>query len=129
MHLKNKVIVVTGAGSGIGREVVLQLLSHGSVVAAIDFNEEKLDETLRLADHPNISAHVADVSNAPEVLSISNDVLEVHGIVDGLVNNAGIMQPFYSVEDLGVVNVSVNLLGTLPEPVVRGAMESGSGIV
>ena len=117
MHLKNKVIVVTGAGSGIGREVALQLLSHGSVVAAIDFNEETLDETLRLADHPNISCHVADVSNAQEVLSICNDVLEVHGVVDGLVNNAGIMQPFYSVEGLGVDDLqrifNVNFWGVM----------------
>ena len=49
MKVQNKVIVVTGAGSGMGREIVLNLLSKGASVAALDMNEKTLQETANLA--------------------------------------------------------------------------------
>ena len=49
MKLAGKVIVVTGAGSGMGRELVLELLRRGARVAAVDLNEQTLAETAALA--------------------------------------------------------------------------------
>ena len=46
MKIKDKTIVVTGAGGGIGRELVLQLLGRGANVVAIDVNQVALDENL-----------------------------------------------------------------------------------
>ena len=63
MKVENKVMVVTGAGSGIGRELVLLLLSKGARVAGVDLNPKSLDETADLA-----SAYTADL---PGSLSMS----------------------------------------------------------
>ena len=49
MKVQSKVIVVTGGGSGIGRELVLNLLSKGARIAAVDISESGLQETLELA--------------------------------------------------------------------------------
>ncbi|MFM8368481.1 MAG: SDR family NAD(P)-dependent oxidoreductase, partial [Chloroflexota bacterium] len=49
MKVHNKVIVVTGGGNGMGRELVLNLLSKGAFVAAVDINEKALEETAQLA--------------------------------------------------------------------------------
>ena len=59
MRVKQKTIVVTGAASGIGRELSLALLKKGARVAALDINEEGLQETLSLSNDngENMSLH------------------------------------------------------------------------
>ena len=49
MEVANKVVVVTGGGSGIGRALVMHLVHKGTKVAAVDLNESALQETLELA--------------------------------------------------------------------------------
>ncbi len=74
MKVDGKIIVVSGAGSGIGREVALLLLSKGARVAGIDLNAPALAETARLAadhvaDFEPIEANIADremVERPPE---------------------------------------------------------------
>ena len=50
MQLEGKVAIVTGAGSGVGREVVLNLLKKGVLVAGVDINQKGLDESANLAE-------------------------------------------------------------------------------
>jgi NADP-dependent 3-hydroxy acid dehydrogenase YdfG len=100
MKVSEKVFVVTGAGNGIGREVALHLISKGAKVAGIDISSEKLAETATLAASSAFSAHVVNIANLEEVTASKNALNAVHGPVDGVINVAGIIQPFVRVNDL-----------------------------
>lgn len=118
MKAFGKVIVVTGAGNGMGRELTLQLLRKGASVAAVDISEEGLAHTAALAGHPaGLSTHRADITDWTAVLALVAEVIAFHGKVDGLVNNAGIIQPFVGLEDLEMSRITrvmdVNFYGTL----------------
>lgn len=119
MQVQNKVIVVTGGGNGIGRELVLHLLSKGARVAAVDINEAGLSETVKLAGNraENVSTHVVNITNREAVAALPAQVIARHGAVDGIINNAGIIQPFVRVKDLDYAAIervmNVNFYGTL----------------
>lgn len=119
MNVQNKVWVITGGASGMGRELVLNLLSRGARVAAVDVNEEALKETSELAGERrnNLSTHVVDITDRDAVARLPEHVVAEHGTVDGLINNAGIIQPFVRVNDLQFDAIervmNVNFYGTL----------------
>ncbi|MBN1120543.1 MAG: SDR family oxidoreductase [Anaerolineae bacterium] len=102
MKVSNKVIVVTGGGSGIGRDLVLLLLRKGAKVAALDISEAGLKETVELAGDgkDNLSTYVVNVTDRAAVEALPAAVISKHGTVDGVINNAGIIQPFVRVNDL-----------------------------
>lgn len=119
MNVQNKVIVVTGGGSGMGRELVLLLLKKGSQVAAVDINPDTLKETLELAGDKKdkVSAHVLDITNKEAVFALPEKVISRHGAVDGIINNAGIIQPFVRVNNLEFDAIervlNINLYGVI----------------
>lgn len=118
MKVTNKVWVVTGAGNGIGRELVLQLLQRGARVAAVDLDPAGLREVVAAAGAAGrLSSHVLDITDRAHVRALPEDVEAAHGVVDGLVNNAGIIQPFVPVADLDEATMQrvldVNLMGTV----------------
>jgi len=119
MKVANKVIVVTGAGSGMGRELVLALLRKGARVAAVDLNEETLKETIALAGQngDKVSSHMVNVSDRQAVEALPSAVIAAHGAVDGIINNAGIIQPFVRLNDLQYDAIervlNVNLYGVI----------------
>lgn len=98
MFVKNKTFLVTGGGSGIGRELVLGLLERNARVVAIDLNEATLTETKKLAgDKSNhVSTHVLNITDKKAVEALPKQV----GDIDGIINNAGIIQPFVKINDL-----------------------------
>ena len=102
MKVQNKVFVVTGGGSGMGRELVLLLLKKGARVAAVDINPDSLKETFALAGDlkDRVSSHVLDISDKVAVFALPGKVIEAHGAVDAVINNAGIIQPFVRINDL-----------------------------
>ncbi|MGN8245786.1 SDR family NAD(P)-dependent oxidoreductase [Cellulomonas soli] len=102
MKLQGAVLVVTGGGNGIGREVVLELIARGARVAAFDLSADGLAQTARLAQGAGgrLTTHVLDVSDRAAVAAARTDVLAAHGHVDGLLNVAGIIQRFARVADL-----------------------------
>lgn len=95
-----KIFVVTGAASGIGKEIVLQLLRKGASVAALDMNPTTLDQLVAIAGNERLATFVMDISDQEDVERIALGVLTRFGAVDGLINNAGIIQPFVKVNDL-----------------------------
>lgn len=119
MKVQNKVIVVTGAGSGMGREIVLNLLSKGASVAALDMNEKTLQETANLAGDKKekLAVFVLNVTEKEAVEALPDKVIARFGAVDGIINNAGIIQPFVRLNDLKFEAIErvldVNLYGTL----------------
>lgn len=117
MKTKSRVVVVTGAGNGIGRELVLELLRRGARVAAADISEAGLRETSRLAASTELSTHVVDISKRDQVEALPAAVCSRFGTVDGLINCAGIVQPFVPVLELDYAVIervfAVNWLGTL----------------
>src|SRR5579872_2501995 len=102
MKVQNKIIVVTGGGNGIGRELVLGLLTKGATVIALDINPATLEETRQLAAAKAISlfTHVVDITDKNVVQQTAEKIIAQHGFIDGLINNAGIIQPFIKVNDL-----------------------------
>ena len=80
MKVSGKVIVVTGGGSGIGREIVLNLLSKGAKVAAVDLNKEGLEETKKIAGEKgeNLSLHVANITNRERVEQLPEEIFKEH---------------------------------------------------
>ncbi len=120
MQIHDKVFVVTGGGNGIGREVVLALLARGALVAAVDLSEEGLDHTRALAPTAGadrLSTHVVDVTDAAAVDALPEAVRVAHGRVDGLLNVAGIIQPFVRFTELDAAQIervlAVNLWGVI----------------
>lgn len=103
MRLNGKVIVVTGAGNGIGREVALELLRRGARVAAVDRSQDGLMATAALApgaSSHSLSLHPVDLTDRAQVDALPGAVLDQHGQVDGLANIAGIIQPFVPILEL-----------------------------
>ncbi len=118
VRVAGKVWVVTGGGAGMGQELVLQLLRAGGQVAAVDVRAEALEQTAELAAvGARLSTHVVDITERTSVEALVGAVVEAHGCVDGLINNAGIIQPFVPVGDLDYEHITrvldVNLMGTV----------------
>ena len=102
MQIAGKVFLLTGAGSGMGREMAHQLIAKGAKVAALDIHLPQLLETKQIcsADDANFLTLEADISNRAAVLALPDQVIAHFGHVDGIINNAGIIQPFVRVNEL-----------------------------
>src|SRR5688500_796017 len=90
--LKDKVAIVTGAGSGIGREIAYQLGAEGARVVVSDISDRGGNETVaRLRDRGTAAIYVhADMSKAPDNEALVAAATKSFGGVDIAVNNAGI---------------------------------------
>jgi thioester reductase-like protein len=89
--VRDQRIVVTGASSGIGRELALKLGEAGAQVILVSRTREKLEEVAEEVERRGGTAHVhpADLSDLDDIDRLSHEVLAEHGGVDVLVNNAG----------------------------------------
>jgi len=103
MKVAGRTVVVTGGGDGIGRALVLALLARGARVAAVGRTAQHLRETAECAGPAaaGLSTHVVDVTDRAAVDELPAVVVGTHGQVDGLINCAGIIQPFVPLLDLG----------------------------
>ena len=91
--LKGKVVIVTGAGSGLGRGAALHLAEVGASVVALSLVPAELDDLSRAAHavgHP-LTPRQVDVGDADQVHQAVSDILDEFGQVDVLINNAGVI--------------------------------------
>ncbi|MGV0779318.1 SDR family NAD(P)-dependent oxidoreductase [Mycolicibacterium peregrinum] len=112
MRFDNKVAVVTGAASGIGRAIAIDLAADGAAVAAVDRNEAGLAQTVQAC--AGATAHVVDLADPAAVSTLRDEVLAAHGLPGVIVNAAGFdrVEPFMSNDDaLWQSLVAVNFLG------------------
>lgn len=102
MKATGKVFIVTGAGAGIGKELTRQLLSKGAKVAAVDLNEDYLAALKKEFSTYDaaLSVHALNVSDKEALGKLPEVVIAAHGALDGVFNNAGIIQPFVRINDL-----------------------------
>tara|TARA_B100000767_G_scaffold273742_1_gene304778 strand:+ start:16399 stop:17250 length:852 start_codon:yes stop_codon:yes gene_type:complete len=90
-NLKNKVAVITGAGSGIGRSIALKLHKKGAKLALNDLNESTLNETIKLiGSKEEVYKEVFDVSHKDQFHQFANNCIKHYKKVDIVINNAGI---------------------------------------
>ena len=115
MLLNGKVVVITGAGNGMGREMTLEALRRGASVFGVDLKADALAETAKLAG-PNakFASLAMDITDRAHCAALPTEVAKALGPADVLINNAGIIQPFVFVDELDfehidrVMNVNFN---------------------
>ena len=87
--LDGQVAIVSGGGSGLGRATALELAALGAEVVVCGRREKPLAETASLAEDGRVQARSCDIREEDQVESLVDGVLERHGRIDLLVNNAG----------------------------------------
>lgn len=111
---RSKVVLITGAASGIGRRTAERFLESGCSVHVCDSSASRLAEFLTA--NSSATGTVADISRPEDVDEVFVELVEKHGCLDVLVNNAGIAGPTAAVEDCGDDDwkrcIEVNLSGT-----------------
>ncbi len=92
MTFSGRVSVITGAGSGIGRALALELAERGSDVALCDVDEEGLAETVRSVQAlgRRVTSSRVDVADREQVFEFARRTIAEHGHVDAVINNAGV---------------------------------------
>src|SRR5258708_25445682 len=94
MKIKDKTIVITGAGRGIGRALALRFAGQGAHIALLDMNAEDLKTTARHCAELGVRAmaYTVDVSREAEVSAALDAVVRDFGSLDVIINNAGIVK-------------------------------------
>ncbi|MEK5078840.1 SDR family oxidoreductase [Solibacillus sp. FSL W7-1436] len=138
-RFEGKVIIVTGAGSGLGQAATLQLVKEGAKLVLVDLNQAGLDETkkkvLEVAANAETLLVAANVATESEVENFVNQTVEKFGKIDGFFNNAGIegkqnLTGDYGTEEFHKV-ISINLNGVFygMKYVLKVMKEQGYGSI
>lgn len=91
MKLEGKIAIVTGAGKGIGREAALAIAAEGAIVVCVARTQANLDETVQMIEEKGGKATSLsrDLTDAAQVQSMVDAIVEQFGRIDILINNAG----------------------------------------
>ena len=135
--LNGKVVIVTGAGKGIGRAIAERFAGQGCSLVINDIDEALVATVVEAinADGGTAKGAVADVSNATQVNAMIDATMEAHGRIDVVVNNAGIISPmlhFFEADEAWWRRiVDVNLTGhfLVSQPAARIMAKQGGGCI
>jgi meso-butanediol dehydrogenase/(S,S)-butanediol dehydrogenase/diacetyl reductase len=110
-RFKDKVVLVTGAGSGIGRSTALRMDAEGAILIIIDINEDEIIKTKSMLKNKESTANVLDISNLADVKTFFKGLNKL----DALINVAGILR-FDNSHEVQIDDwekiLNVNLTGT-----------------
>ena len=135
MRFEDQVIVVTGASSGIGKQVSEDLIAEGASVAAIGKEEKKLTELKKFIGSSRLHTYQCDVSNEEEVKSTFKTIKKDIHLINCLVNSAGINPSRKAINETDIKDwketLNVNLTGTFNciKVAVNHMKELGSGSI
>ena len=136
MSLKDKVVIITGSGRGIGRAAALTLAKEGMKIVINSRTEEEIQETVRKIEGLGVNAVgiKADVVNSAQVISLVQGTLEKFGGIDVLVNNAGVAVVKNLIdmnEDEWDATMDINLKGVFlcSKAVLPIMIRQGSGVI
>jgi NAD(P)-dependent dehydrogenase (short-subunit alcohol dehydrogenase family) len=135
--LANKVAIVTGAGSGMGKAIALLFAAEGAKVVATDINQSRLDELDKeIKDQGGVvTTLLADMGKEADVENMIAKAVSAYGTLDVLVNNAGIMDHFAPVGELDnamwerVMRVNVDGPFKAMRSAVKIFLAKGSGVI
>ncbi len=116
--MKNKVVLITGASSGIGKALAFEFARHGASVVLMARTAEQLQaiEVELKTIHPNVITHVGDVSVETDCRAMVDTAIRQFGRIDVLINNAGLsMRAMFDDVELDVIRklMDVNFWGTV----------------
>ncbi|MBT2599257.1 MULTISPECIES: SDR family oxidoreductase [Oceanobacillus] len=138
-RFQDKVILITGGGSGLGKATALQVAKEGAILSLVDLNEQGLEETkkeiLKIVPNAKITLIKANVANEEEVKNYVQETINQFGKIDGFFNNAGIegkqnlTEDFDTEEFEKVVNINLNGVFYGMKHVLKVMKEQGSGSI
>ncbi len=134
MRLKDKAAIVTGSGSGMGRQMAETFAHEGAKVAILDVNEQAAKETAKTIGHRAIAIH-CDVTRRTEIDAAVNATSQAFGAIDILVNNAGVShvnKPMLDIDEAEfdrVFAVNVKGLFLFSQAVVPAMKRNGGGVI
>lgn len=137
MDLKNRIVLITGAGTGIGKATALELARCGSTIVIVDINEKNATETLDEAKKYSLNSimELCDVSDQLQVKQMIQKVHQHFGRIDILINNAAhvmIVKLFDKLtDDEFKKQMDVNLYGTVycTHAVIPIMLQQGRGVI
>lgn len=136
MRVKDKVVIITGGGSGIGKETGILFAKEGAKVVVGDVNEKAGAETVELIKNAGGDAIFTklDVSNREQTRQAIKDTIAEYGRIDVLINNAGIIQDALVVkmtEEQWDKVININLKGPFNciQAVVEQMIAQGGGVI
>lgn len=135
--LSGKVVLITGAGSGLGRESAIELAREGSRIAVVDINAEGSSETAAsiVAAGGDAFAVHGDVADSASVQKAVAEVLAHFGTIDILVNNAGVvgeLKPVHEVSEESwdfVMGVDMKGVFLCSKYVIPTMLAKGKGVI
>lgn len=136
MRLKNKVTLITGAGTGIGEATAYEFAQEGAIVIVCDVNQTAIDTVVNKiqAEGYFASGFIMDVNNRPQIAKVVEDVKALYGRIDILINNAGIVSDaqLYKMTDESfdrVIDTDLKGVYNCTRAVVNTMIEQKSGVI
>ncbi|MDO5717444.1 MAG: SDR family oxidoreductase [Tissierellia bacterium] len=139
MRLKDKVVVLTGASSGIGKEVTLLFAKEGANIVAAARRLEKLNDLVEIDKRKEYAGEIypveTDVTKDEDIEQLIDMTIEKYGRIDVLINNAGVLDNYQSVEHVdddtwyNIFDVNVHGLMKLTRKAIPFMRKNKSGVI